>query len=145
MGGFFDKMLGRNSDEEKGSSATAKDRLKMVLTHDRIKISPEKMKEMKAEIIEVITRYVPSLDPESVDIALDQSDRFNNRLVAEIPFASEREEPDLFDNDGNDDLIISTDETLKNADVNIASDEVTADVFSFELEDETLDSRPDNE
>jgi cell division topological specificity factor len=101
MTGFFDRMLGKNAN--KGSGATAKDRLKMVLVHDRIKISPEKMAEMKAEIVAVIAKYLPDVDPESVGIALEQSDRFQNKLVAEIPFIQGRERV-LDDNDENDDL-----------------------------------------
>lgn len=101
MTGFFDRMLGKNAS--KGSGATAKDRLKMVLVHDRIKISPEKMAEMKAEIVAVIAKYLPDVDPESVGIAIEQSDRFQNKLVAEIPFMQGRE-PIVVDNDENDDL-----------------------------------------
>jgi cell division topological specificity factor len=101
MTGFFDRMLGKNAN--KGSGATAKDRLKMVLVHDRIKISPEKMAEMKAEIVAVIAKYLPDVDPDSVGIALEQSDRFQNKLVAEIPFIQGRERV-LDDNDENDDL-----------------------------------------
>lgn len=108
MGGFFDKMLGRNNPPNKGSSATAKDRLKMVLTHDRIKVTPEKMKEMQAEIIAVIAKYVPEIDPDSVEIAIDQSDRYQNKLVAEIPFTQERGQPAV-DIDGNDDLNLDDD------------------------------------
>lgn len=108
MTGFFDRMLGKNNNPEKGSSSTARDRLKMVLTHDRIKVTPEKMKEMKAEIIAVIAKYVPEIDPDSVDISLDQSDRYQNRIVAEIPFTQERGSAPA-DNDGNDDLIIDED------------------------------------
>jgi cell division topological specificity factor len=104
MTGFFDRMLGKNAN--KGSGATAKDRLKMVLVHDRIKISPEKMAEMKAEIVAVIAKYLPDVDPESVGIALEQSDRFQNKLVAEIPFMQGRERmlDENDDNDENDDL-----------------------------------------
>lgn len=137
MSGFFDKMLGRGGETDKGSSAKAKDRLKMVLTHDRIKISPEKMNEMKAEIIAVITRYLPSLDPESVDIALDQSGRHNNKLVAEIPFASERETASLYDDDddGNDDLLAAQD-SYENSPLYITDDEATAE--NFKLLDDVL-------
>lgn len=111
MTGFFDRMLGKNNNPEKGSSTTAKDRLKMVLTHDRIKVTPEKMKEMKAEIIAVIAKYVPEIDPDSVDIALDQSSRYQNKIVAEIPFTQERGATPV-DNDGNDDLIAVEDDLI---------------------------------
>lgn len=90
MADFFNRMLGRNSSEEKGSGTTAKDRLKMVLTHDRIQVSPEKLNEMRAEIIAVIAKYVPEIDPDSVDVSIEQTDRFNNRIVAQIPFSKSR-------------------------------------------------------
>jgi cell division topological specificity factor len=100
MTGFFDRMLGKNPN--KGSGATAKDRLKMVLVHDRIKISPEKMAEMKAEIVAVIAKYLPDVDPESIGFDIAQSDRFENKLVAEIPFVQGRER--MIEQDENDDL-----------------------------------------
>ena len=102
MTGFFDRMLGKNASS-KGSSSAAKDRLRMVLVHDRIKISPEKMAEMKAEIVAVIAKYVPEVDSESIGFAIEQSDRFQNKLVAEIPFMQGRERM-LDEQDENDDL-----------------------------------------
>ena len=84
MTSFFDRMLGRNT---KGSSSTAKDRLQFVLVHDRINLPPERMREMKEEILAVISKYV-SVDRDSVDIALEQRDR-RSKIVAEIPFSQE--------------------------------------------------------
>jgi len=141
MTGFFDRMLGKNSNPNKGSGATAKDRLKMVLTHDRIKVSPEKMKEMKAEIIAIIAKYIPEIDPDSVDIALEQSDRYQNKLVAEIPFTKERGTAPL-DIDGNDD-IDDVSET-KDDEINLPDDDTELlQVDEFDMEkDETLKSRP---
>lgn len=85
MASFFDRMLGRN----KGTSATAKDRLRFVLQYDRINIPPEKMEEMKREILEVISKYV-AIDRERVDIALEQRDRQSSKLIAEIPFSNDQ-------------------------------------------------------
>jgi len=83
MSNFFDRMLGRSS--AKGSSNTAKNRLQFVLVHDRINLPPDKLREMKEEILAVISKYV-SVDRERVDIALEQRER-NSKLVAEIPFS----------------------------------------------------------
>jgi cell division topological specificity factor len=114
MTGFFDRMLGRNSTN-KGSSSTAKDRLKFVLLHERVNIAPEKMREMKAEIAAVIARYVPGIDPDTVDIAIEQSDRYDNKIVAEIPFTKTRGVPAV-DRDENDDLkFMDDDDTLESA------------------------------
>lgn len=141
MTGFLDRMLGKNNNPDKGSGATAKDRLKMVLTHDRIKVSPEKMKELKAEIIAIIAKYIPEIDPDSVDIALEQSDRFQNKLVAEIPFTKERGTAPQ-DIDGNDDL--KSENSASDA-LNLKMDGDTELLLTadFDMEnDETIHNRP---
>lgn len=84
MSGFFDRMLGRNKDDT--SANTAKERLKFVLVHDRINLPPEQLKMMKSEILAVISKYV-SVASEDVEIALEQHDRNDNRLIAEVPFS----------------------------------------------------------
>lgn len=84
MVGFFDRMLGRNRDES--SANKAKERLKFVLVHDRINLPPEQLKMMKEEILQVISKYV-SIAGDNVDIALEQHDRNDNRLIAEVPFS----------------------------------------------------------
>ncbi len=145
MTGFFDRMLGKNSNPNKGSGATAKDRLKMVLTHDRIKVSPEKMKEMKAEIIAIIAKYIPEIDPDSVDIALEQSDRYQNKLVAEIPFTKERGTAPL-DIDGNDDLEEEISEVSID-ELNLPDDDtelIKVDEFDMD-KDDTIKSRPNKD
>ncbi len=86
MASFFDRMFWRNRE---GSSSTAKDRFRFVLQYDRINIPPEKMEEMKREILEVISKYV-AIDREKVDIALEQRDRDHSKIVAEIPFAKDK-------------------------------------------------------
>jgi cell division topological specificity factor len=102
MAGFFDRMLGRGN--HKGSGATAKERLQVVLVHDRINLPPEKLQEMKREILAVISKYV-AVDTAHTDIVLQQSgDRRTNMLVAEIAFTRSQEiDSDEFD---------YTDETL---------------------------------
>lgn len=83
MSGFFDRMLGRGKET---SANKAKERLQFVLIHDRINLPPEKLKEMKDEILAVISKYV-AVAGDQVDIALEQRDRNNNMLIAEIPFS----------------------------------------------------------
>ncbi len=85
MAGFFDRMLGRSKDS--GSANKAKDRLQFVLVHDRVNIPPERLQMMKDEIVAVISKYV-SVTSDEVEIALAQHDRKQNRLIAEVPFAS---------------------------------------------------------
>ncbi len=113
MAGFFDRMLGRGSND-KGSSSRAKDRLQFVLLHERINIPPEKMREMKAEILDVIAKYVPEIDRESVDVQVEQSDRYQNKLVAEIPFSKRATTPAQTSEDDTDSDDSPDDDTLPN-------------------------------
>jgi len=78
--GFLDRVFGRR---EPTSSEVAKERLQLVLVHDRIRISPATLERMKDELITVISRYV-EIDVSSVEVALTQG-RHESRLVANIP------------------------------------------------------------
>ena len=51
---------------------TAKDRLKLVLTHDRLNCSPKLLEMMQADILKVIQNYV-EIDETESDIQLIQS------------------------------------------------------------------------
>lgn len=84
MAGFFDRMLGRN--KEPGSASRARERLQVVLVHDRINLPPERLQMMKQELVAVISKYVALTDSD-VEIALEQRDRNQNWLRAEVPFA----------------------------------------------------------
>jgi len=90
MPGIFDRILGRSAS--KGSSATAKERLQFILVHDRINLPPERLQQMKAEILAVISKYV-AVDSENVDIALQQRER-DSLIIAEIPFLQELDSND---------------------------------------------------
>ncbi len=78
--GFLDRILGRR---EPPSSEIAKERLKLVLVHDRISISAATLDKMKDELITVISRYV-EIEPDGVEVTFTQSKR-ESRLVADIP------------------------------------------------------------
>lgn len=92
MSSFFDRMLGRSSKPRSG--ATAKERLQFILVHDRINLTPERMEEMKREILAVISKYV-EVEGEDIDITLQNRQR-SSLLVAEVPFSktAENVEPD---------------------------------------------------
>ena len=83
MNNLLSRLFGR---ARKGSGATAKDRLRFVLQHDRINLPPERMEEMKREILAVIVKYLV-VDKERVEIDLEQRDRSHSKLTAEIPVA----------------------------------------------------------
>jgi cell division topological specificity factor len=79
MGGFIDRILGR----EKSSAQQAKERLKLVLIHDRTDLNPGTLENLKDEIINVISRHV-EIDPKQVRIEMTQDGR-QQRLIADIP------------------------------------------------------------
>lgn len=81
---FLQRLINR----EKSSARDAKERLKLVLVHDRADISPGRLEDMKDDVIEVISRYV-EIDRGGVQISLTK-DRTSQRLVADIPLASPR-------------------------------------------------------
>ncbi len=72
-----------------GSGKTAKDRLRFVLQHDRIHLPPERMEEMKREILAVIVKYLV-VDQDHVEIDLEQRDRRQSKLIAEVPFSGQQ-------------------------------------------------------
>ena len=79
MSTFFDRILGR----VKSSAKQAKDRLKLVLIHDRVDMNPGIMETLKDELIDVISRHV-EIDPSAVRIEMNQDGR-QQRLIADIP------------------------------------------------------------
>jgi len=76
---FIDKLLGR----QPASAETAKERLQLVLAHDRSDLNPELLEQMRREILEVVARYV-EIDLEEGDVSLETEDRVT-ALVANLP------------------------------------------------------------
>jgi cell division topological specificity factor len=76
---WFERLIGKK--EKSGS--TAKQRLQMVLIHDRADISPGLLEQIKDDIIEVIAKRL-EINPETVVVNLDNTAQ-ESRLVAEIP------------------------------------------------------------
>jgi cell division topological specificity factor len=84
MSKFLDMLLGRDSR----SAQTAKERMKLVLIHDRTDLSPAMLEVLKDELIEVISRHI-DIDPASVNIEMAQEGR-EQRLIADIPLRTVR-------------------------------------------------------
>jgi cell division topological specificity factor len=68
---------------ERNSRQEVKNRLKLILAHDRAAIAPDMLEAMRREILEVVSRYV-DLDAEEMELTLDSSDRLTV-LVANLP------------------------------------------------------------
>ena len=67
----------------KKSANNAKERLQLVLIHDRTDLTPAQLESLKDELIEIISHYV-DIDPSAVTINLAQDGR-EQRLLADIP------------------------------------------------------------
>jgi cell division topological specificity factor len=81
-------FLGRLRVGRRGSATDAKERLQLVLIHDRAGLSPGKLDALKDDIIDLLSRYV-EIDRKEVQISLTR-DRDQQRLVADIPLAPPR-------------------------------------------------------
>lgn len=84
--GFFDNLL---RSRQNPSSQRAKERLLTVLVHDRVKLTPELMEQMKNELAEVIARYIGSVDPREVEVTLLRGD-MHDHLKADVPLPRSR-------------------------------------------------------
>jgi cell division topological specificity factor len=84
---FINRLLGR----QKPSATMARERLQLVLAHDRSDLNPELLDQMRREILEVVQRYV-EIDIESGDVSLETEDRVT-ALVANLPIRRARPQP----------------------------------------------------
>ncbi|MCS6995152.1 MAG: cell division topological specificity factor MinE [Anaerolineales bacterium] len=75
--GFFERLTGKKS------ARSAKERLQLVLIHDRTDLSPAMLDVLKDDLIAVISRHI-EIDPNAVRIDLTREGR-EQRLVADIP------------------------------------------------------------
>ena len=79
--GFLQNLFGGRQNR---SASVAKERLATVLVDDRYKLTPEMKEQMKIDIAEVLSRYLPSVDPEQIDVAILRGES-NDTLKADIP------------------------------------------------------------
>ena len=84
---FINRLLGR----QKPSASMAKERLQLVLAHDRSDLNPELLDQMRREILEVVQKYL-EIDLESGDVSLETEDRVT-ALVANLPIRRTRPLP----------------------------------------------------
>jgi cell division topological specificity factor len=82
---LWDRLLGRG---DLSSRQIAKDRLQMVLIHDRSDLSPGMLEALKDEIIATIGNRV-TVDRDKVTFSLEKDGR-TARLVADIPLKTDK-------------------------------------------------------
>lgn len=76
-------LIARVFGRENTSADIAKERLRLVLVHDRTSVSPQFLESIKEELIGVISRYM-EIDEDHMDINL-QSGESQSTLIANIP------------------------------------------------------------
>ncbi len=77
--GFFSRLFGR----DRGSRDVAKERLQLVLSHDRMKLPPALLGQLQEDLIEVISNYI-EIDESGINVELTERDE-QRELVASIP------------------------------------------------------------
>ena len=75
-----------NFFKPKKSAASAKERLQLVLIHDRTDLTPAELDALKDDLLEVISKHI-DIKPDEVRIGLERDGR-SQRLVADIPIRS---------------------------------------------------------
>lgn len=70
----------------KKSANSAKERLQLVLIHDRTDLTNTQLESLKDELLETISRYI-EIDPSAVSISIAHDGRAQ-RLVADFPLKS---------------------------------------------------------
>ncbi len=83
------------SNESKTSKSVAKERLKLVLVHDRVDCSPKLLDMIKTDILKVIANYA-EIEEEGLEIKMSKARGENDdmpvsALVANIPLRSIKE------------------------------------------------------
>ena len=78
MSDWFSKLSGKTK-----SADEAKERLKLVLIHDRTDLTSTALEDMKDELLQVISNHV-TIDPTKVKITIIHDGR-EQRLIADIP------------------------------------------------------------
>lgn len=89
----FLKIFGKRKEKSK---SVAKERLKLVLVHDRSDLSPKLLDMMKSDVIRVISQYA-DIDEEGLDIKLtkmkkERDSAPTSTLVANIPIVKVRKD-----------------------------------------------------
>lgn len=76
-------FMNRLMREEGGSKDRAVERLRLVVIHDRAKVTPKFMEDLKGDLIGVISKYM-EIDQDGLEVSFD-SNESSTALIASIP------------------------------------------------------------
>lgn len=77
------ELILRAFGRDTSSAEKARERLRLVLVHDRANVAPQTLERLKEDLIEVISRYL-DVDLDTMEFRLSQEDH-QATLVANIP------------------------------------------------------------
>jgi cell division topological specificity factor len=80
---FFERLFGKTK-----SADSAKERLQLVLIHDRTDLTPAELDLLRDDLIATISRHV-AIDAQAVQIDVEHDGR-SQRLIADIPLKAAR-------------------------------------------------------
>lgn len=78
---FLDRLFGR-----KNSADSAKERLQLVLIHDRTDLTPAELESLRDDLVATVSRHV-DIDVTAMQFGVEHDGR-SQRLVADIPIKS---------------------------------------------------------
>ena len=87
---FFSRFFKREEDIDK-SKTVAKERLRLVLVHDRLDVSEEMMDNLRIDLIEVIGKYM-EIDIDAVEVSLSREEDII-ALTTNIPILNVKRQP----------------------------------------------------
>jgi len=87
MASLLERLFGKN---DKSARAVAKDRLRLVLMHDRADIPAPMLENLRRDLFKVVSKYM-EIDEEALDVNLERENE-TVALVASIPIRRVRTE-----------------------------------------------------
>ena len=82
---FLDRLFGSST----ASAKVAKERLQLVIAHDRADLAPEILDALKDDIVNVISKHI-GIDCANVEVQIARTDRAYG-LIANIPLRRSRQ------------------------------------------------------
>jgi cell division topological specificity factor len=86
LGDFISRFFGRDTGNSKN---VAKERLRLVLVHDRANVSPQLLENLREDLIDVINKYL-EIDQTALEVSLNTAVDDSIALVANIPILGVR-------------------------------------------------------